>query len=171
MAQIVTEISTQNALALPLQKQAELRKMWTHAVTTDTNAIGWLPLAAYDQRFVNGEILTITRNNELVGWALIGKSQARAVLKIYQIWVRTDARIMEHGRALIWEIESHRHAASATYMEAWVADDLAANLFWRAIGFAATVWKWGRGKSSRKIIRYVQHIYKPQDLQNGRKHQ
>jgi len=140
---------------LRTQQFDELRKLWVHGVQADTHAVGWLPTSVFDARAATGEVTAVYRDRELVGWCLRGESLTRKVLKIYQIWVRPDARILEHGRALIADVAKIAHGQKCSYLEAWVAEDLAANVFWKAIGFTRTVWRWGRGRSLRKIWRWV----------------
>lgn len=137
------------------QKFAELRKLWIHGVHADTNAVGWLPTSVFDSRAKTNEVTAVYRDHDLVGWCLRGESLARKVLQIYQIWVRPDARIIEHGRALVDQVREHAIAKKCAYLEAWVAEDLEANFFWNAIRFHRTVWRWGRGSSLRKIYRWV----------------
>lgn len=140
---------------LKTHESAELRKLWVHGVHADTNAVGWLPTSVFDTRARSDEVTAVYRNRELVGWCLRGESYARKVMKIYQVWVRPDARVLEHGRALITNICHIAINASCHILEAWVAEDLAANVFWNAIGFTRGVWRWGRGKSLRKIYRWT----------------
>lgn len=141
--------------ALSGRKSDELRKLWVHGVQADTNAVGWLPTSVFDSRANTDEISAVYRDGDLVGWCLRGESKTRKVLKIYQIWVRPDARVLEHGKALIDQIAAVARRINSWYLEAWVAEDLEANVFWAAIGFTRTTWRWGRGGSLRKIYRWV----------------
>jgi len=160
------QIASTNQLSSP--QFAELRKLWVHGVQKDTNAVGWLPTSVFDSRAATNDVNAVYRDGELVGWSLSGESSARKVLKIYQIWVRPDARILEHGRALIDQLRTHSQTVHCLYLEAWVAEDLAANFFWDAIGFVRDVWRWGRGKSLRKIYRWVTTAEKaPEEMQQG----
>jgi L-amino acid N-acyltransferase YncA len=134
---------------------AELRKLWVKGVQADANAVGWLPTGVFDERVRTNEVLAVYRNNDLVGWSLWGRSNARQVLKIYQVWVRPDARIVEHGRALVKRMQEAAAATNFWLLEAWVAEDLAANIFWKAIEFERGVWRWGRGERRRRIFRWV----------------
>lgn len=136
--------------ALNQYEKSELRKMWLHATDSDTRAIGWLPVLAFDTRADNDEILTVTNNGDLVGWSMNSVSKRRGVLKLYQIWVRPDARILEHGRALVARLKEVGGRKFCYQIEAWVAEDLPANLFWAAIGFTRSVWRWGRGPTPRR---------------------
>ena len=149
------DIQIASTLALPEPKFAELRKLWVHGVQADTHAVGWLPTSVFDARARTNEVTACYRDGELVGWCMRGESAARKVLKIYQIWVRPDARILEHGKALIDQLLEVARAQRDSYLEAWVAEDLEANIFWNAIHFQKTVWRWGRGRSLRKIFRWV----------------
>lgn len=148
----ITVASTNQLRTHQLQ---ELRKLWVHGVQNDTDAVGWLPTSVFDSRAATDEVQAVYRDRELVGWALHGQSTARKVLKIYQIWVRIDARVLEHGRALIDKLNAIADRDRCGWLEAWVAEDLEANIFWNAIGFTRTVWRWGRGKSLRKIYRWI----------------
>ena len=149
------DIKTASVLELKTHQRAELRKLWIHGVHLDTNAVGWLPTSVFDGREKTNEITAVYRDGDLVGWLLRGESYARKVMKIYQIWVRPDARILEHGRALIEQLSQIATTARCPTLEAWVAEDLAANYFWNAIGFTRGVWRWGRGESLRRIYRWT----------------
>lgn len=138
------------------EKQAkELRKLWIKGVADDTHAVGFLPTSAFDTRANADDVISVYRNEDLVGWTLIAKSKSRAVMKLYQIWVRPDARIVEHGRALVDAVATRAIALRCHVIEAWVAEDLPACFFWLAIGFTTSNWKWGRGKNPRKIFRWT----------------
>lgn len=150
-----SDICVANSLELPCLQLAELRLMWKHAGRVDTHAIGFLPLAAFDRRAAQGRIEAVYRNAELVGWAMWAPSSARLVLKLYQIWVRPDARVVEHGRALCARLAERMSSERCAFIEAWVAEDLPANAFWRAIGFVATNWRYGRGEFARRHLRWV----------------
>ncbi len=150
-----TQIQVQTYSGLNRHAQAELRKMWLHATAADTHAIGWLPVAAFDGRADKNEILSVENNGDCVGWCMSAVSDRRGILKLYQIWVRPDARILEHGRALISRLQEQGRRAHCWQIEAWVAEDLPANLFWSAIGFARNNWRWGRGAKPRKHWRWT----------------
>ena len=142
--------------------------LWNHATRIDAHAIGWLPTAAYEARVASDDIITISRNNEHVGLVMVGKSVSRAVMKLYQIWVRHDARILEHGRALVDEVRKKARQTHCYTIEAWVAEDLPANLFWTAIGFKRHNWRWGRGNKGRKIYRWTIPTIPHGEMTHGR---
>lgn len=145
-----SNLTVQTYSTLKPQEQSELRKLWLHATATDTRAIGWLPVRAFDARAENDEVTTVYNNGDCVGWSMSSVSKRRGLLKLYQIWVRPDARILEHGRALVTQLQEVGGRKFCYQIEAWVAEDLPANLFWAAIGFSRSVWRWGRGPKPRK---------------------
>lgn len=160
---ILSEISAPTDLAvhsftnLNQRQQTELRKIWLHSTTADAHAIGWLPVTAFDVRASNDHVLALYRNDDCVGWTMATPSRSRGVLKLYQIWVRPDARILEHGRALVAELLQRARQAHCHMTEAWVAEDLPANLFWAAIGFTRCTWRWGKGVNSRRHWLWIAH--------------
>jgi GNAT superfamily N-acetyltransferase len=153
------DLSVQTFSALSAQQAIELKSLWRHAVAIDAHAIGWLPIAAFETRTALDDVIAIHRNNDLVGWVLIGKSRHRAVMKLYQVWVRSDARILEHGTALVAAVRNRAEKERCFLIEAWVAEDLPANLFWHALGFNRGNWRWGRGEKPRKLYRWTIHTH------------
>lgn len=145
------ELTVQTISQLGGKKHKELKLLWKHAVATDTHAIGWLPMKAFETRAANDDVLAIYRNGDCVGWSLSAKSNHRGVMKLYQIWVRPDARIVEHGRKLVETIREKARLTHCYLIEAWVGEDLPANLFWSAIGFTRKNWRLGRGEKPRKL--------------------
>ena len=166
-----TDLVVNRILSLNSLKRAEIRAIWHHAVATDTHAIGWLPTAAFDIRAERGDLSAVYRNGDLVGWAMHSPSRSRGVMKLYQIWVRPDARILEHGRALVAEIQAIARSLRCFMIEAWVAEDLPANMFWNAIGFSRKSWRWGRGEKKRKHNLWVASSQNlSENLMGGKKH-
>ena len=147
-----------DSVQLTSNRVNELQLMWLHAVSRDTHAIGWLPKKAFTTRAEQGDVTAIYRNDDLVGWILTAVSRHTATLRIYQIWVRPDARCIEHGRALIDHVSRRADAAACCRLEAWVAEDLEANVFWRAIGFVRKNWRWGKGEKPRRVYRWTQPV-------------
>ncbi len=151
---VPTDLTVQTYTTLNPQQKTELRKIWLHATNIDSKAIGWLPVKAFDTRAELDQITTVFRNGDNVGWAMAAPSKSRGVLKLYQIWVRPDARILEHGRELVSSLRQQARTARCWQVEAWVASDLPANLFWAAIGFTRCNWRWGKGLNTRKHWRW-----------------
>jgi ribosomal protein S18 acetylase RimI-like enzyme len=150
-----TEIAVATARTLTDIQQHELRTMWLHATQRDTYCIGWLPKKCWDVRHEQGDTSAVYRNGDLVGWAMHTRSRSRGVMKIYQIWVRPDARILEHGRALTTKIAADATDQHCYQIEAWVAEDIEANFFWPQVGFTRTVWKLGRGDHPRRLYLWI----------------
>jgi ribosomal protein S18 acetylase RimI-like enzyme len=150
-----SDLITKTSLQLNSPSARELLNQWLAASRKDARSIGWLPTSAFYTRCAEDGVVVCYRNADLVGWAMTGVSQARLVMKVYQIWVRPDARIVEHGRALMDHVYTKAAAASCFQVEAWVAEDLEANMFWSAIGFMRLNWRWGRRTSTRRIFRWV----------------
>lgn len=136
----------------------EAQKLWLHATTKDGNAIGFLPLMAWINRVEQNNVTTIRRNGDLVGLIVYAKSPLRRVMKIFQIWVRPDARIIEHGRALLSRVLDKAALQDCYMAEAYVAEDLPANFFWACCMFKRTNWRYSKGKTDRKIWRWIKEV-------------
>lgn len=150
----LTDLEVKGSHQLSLIQRTELRHQWLKATDEDSHAIGWLPVRAFETRSEQNEVIGCYRNDDLVGWAMAAVSRSRAILKLYQIWVRPDARILEHGRSLVDELRRRARQAHCYQIEAWVAEDLPANIFWAAIGFTRCNWRWGKGECPRKHWRW-----------------
>lgn len=129
-----------------------------HAIIHDGNAIGFLPHGAYHDATRHGRLFSLLRNNDRVGF-LMWSTNAIRECRILQIWVRRDARLIEHGRALIDHLENeHARRMHSWILRAWVAEDLAANLFWPQIGFTKIGWRWGPAKRARRHNLWVRIV-------------
>lgn len=159
------DITVRSSHELEGGKILALKKLWLHAVQADTNAIGFLPTKAFDIRSEQNDLYTVERNGDCVGWCLVATSHHTAVLRVYQIWVRPDARIIEHGRALIQRLIERGEKTGMYAIRAWVAQDLPANLFWEAVGFSKLCWRYGQGGKNRK--HWLWSL--PLSLQRGKK--
>lgn len=132
------------------KKFSELILLCDHAITRDGHCIGFLPHGAYDDARNHNRLFSLFRNDDRVGFILWSANTTREV-RILQIWVRTDARLIEHGRALIDHLEmQHARRLHAWQLRAWVAEDLAANAFWPQIGFLYRGWRWGPARHARR---------------------
>ena len=127
---------------------ASFLKFAYSACRIDGNALGWLPKLAYDQRHQEGRIHAVYNNADLVGFCLWYNEGSE--LRIYQTWVRPDARQILHGRALLEAVESEGRSRDASRITLWCATDLAANVFWRALQFERGSWRFSKGRSSRR---------------------
>jgi len=120
------------------------------AARTDGHSIGFLPFQAYEEAHAQRRLVTLTRNSDRVGFLLFSINAQREC-RILQIWVRTDARLILHGRLLV-DFVNDRAAwpAGCWTMRLWCAEDLAANAFWQALGFLSDSWRWGPAKRARR---------------------
>jgi GNAT superfamily N-acetyltransferase len=122
------------------------------ACRSDANALGWLPWAAYLNAHGTGRVDVVVNSDDVVGYTIVGDS--RGELRIYHCWVRADARMILHGRLLVEAAEARARQAHAWAIGLWCAEDLAANLFWKAVGFERVNWRWGKGKKRRRHIQW-----------------
>lgn len=123
---------------------------WKADRLTGAKAIGFLPYEAYTARDEWGDLLVLYNNDDLVAFCLMSRVSAYQELRCLQIWVRTDARMITHGRALIAELDRLAHQRGAQVLRLWCAEDLAANLFWKTLGFRWRGWRWGPAKKARR---------------------
>jgi len=123
------------------------------ACRLDADALGWMPKRAYDERHRTGNLLALWNNDDLVAFTMFYFRNVDA--KIYQIWVRRDARQILHGRALIDDLEQRAKKAGCLRIRLWCAEDLPANLFWQALHFQYVTWRHGRRTAKRRHILWV----------------
>jgi GNAT superfamily N-acetyltransferase len=127
------------------------RLLWSHATQRDAHSIGWLPWAAFDDAAAKGRIITLHNNDDLVGF-LVWSVNALREVRCVQVWVRADARLILHGRALVEELERIAAENGCWIMRLWCGEDLAANLFWGALGFTKRNWRRGRTDRRRHVL-------------------
>lgn len=126
------------------------------ACRIDGHCLGWLPRAAYDEAHRTGRILALWNNDDLVGFCLFSTNLHE--LRCLQIWIRRDARLMVHGRALIDNLEARAKKAGCFRIRLWCAIDLEANMFWRALHFRPICWRWGRTPHGRRHVLWARPI-------------
>jgi len=135
----------------------ELLQFCYSACRIDGECLGWLPKAAYDQAHQQGRIIALWNNDDLVGFALWSCDCGQ--LRCLQVWVRRDARLMLHGKAIVSRLDAIARARNCYRLRLWCAIDLAANHFWNALGFRYGGWRWGRAKNSRKHALWLRPIH------------
>lgn len=131
---------------------------WKGDRHTGANAIGFLPTAAYLARDEAGELITLFNNADLVAFCMLSKVSPYRELRCLQIWVRPDARMILHGRALIENLNELALERGATVLRLWCAEDLAANLFWKQMGFRYRGWRWGQHKKARRHALWCRRV-------------
>jgi GNAT superfamily N-acetyltransferase len=139
------DVATIISRDLTPRRRAEVVRLAAHAVRLDADKIGWLPYAYYDAADADGALIAVTRNNDIVGFCTIRPPNVYGESKIIQTWVRRDARMIEHGRALVHRVERVVRDQGAFLITCWVGEDLDAMRFWPAIGFRAVASRLGRG--------------------------
>lgn len=116
-----------------------------------TDAIGFLPRCKYQFLHHRGRLLIVTRDGQPVGFALHGPHFL--LTRVTQIWVAENARRIEHGRSLInYLIKKATGKSEALRLRC--AEDLAANSFWTALGFAHVGQEKGGARRGRIINLY-----------------
>lgn len=138
------------SLYLPWQRAREALLACYESHRVDGHCLGWLPRSAYNARHQEGQIYTCHNNGDHVGHCMWQSHDQ--IAKIYMTWVRPDARLILHGRALVNAIEKTAALRGCKILSLWCAEDLAANYFWRALGFLNPSWRWGRGHTPRKHL-------------------
>lgn len=116
------------------------------------HALGFLPLAAYDDALTRQRVLLFFDNDEPAGYLIHGPPKTTA--KIYQVCIADDSRRFEHGSALVNALRNHFNTHSVHHISLHCAEDLEANAFWKAIGFHHAGRRLKRKDGSRWQNRY-----------------
>jgi len=141
-------VSTQRSLDLPPELLREALALAVDSPRVDGDALGWFPRAAYLGCHEQGRLIVVTNNDDVVGYCV--HNEKTAPTRIFLTWVRKDARLILHGRALVDFVANVALQRGHNRIELWCATDLAANLFWEALGFSKICWRWSKGKAHRK---------------------
>lgn len=127
----------------------------------DGHSIGWMPRVGYDKRHEWGDLLVLFNNDDLVGFCMMSKLSTFQELRCLQIWVRPDARMILHGRKLIDTLNQIANERGALVLRLWCAEDLPANLFWKALGFRYRGWRYGHNKTGRRHALWMRRVAPP----------
>lgn len=141
-------VEVHRTIDLPPGPAREALLMAVESPRLDGHALGWFPRAAYEGCHEQGRLLVCLNNGDLVGYVV--HNQRTAPTRIFLTWVRQDARLILHGRALVDAVNDVAQRKSHTRIELWCATDLPANAFWEALGFQKICWRWSKGKSHRR---------------------
>lgn len=145
----------------------ELITLADHAITHDGHCIGFLPHQVYHDATRKNRLFSLFRNADRVGFILWSCNQIREC-RILQIWIRRDARLIEHGRALVNHLQkNHARRLHLWQLRAWVAEDLEANLFWPQIGFTKKGWRWGPARRARRHNLWTKPVIDRDQLQRS----
>jgi len=141
-------VVTLSTNALQPWRLDEALKLADHSCVVDGHCLGWIPREQIRGIHASGRMLVCYNNDDLVGY--VAWAASRGLMRIYYTWVRNDARLILHGRALVDHVDAIARQLNLPRVELWCATDLAANMFWRALGFDCVCWRWGRAKKSRR---------------------
>lgn len=138
---------------LPSRRQVEALAWITAASRERRQSIGFVPRAGVIRACELGRLGLLTNNDDCVGFLLYGPSRTSA--KVYQIWVRPDARMIVHGRAMIDALTHWARLRGLMRLSLWCAIDLPSSLFWEALGFARVAERVGSRRTGRRHARWV----------------
>lgn len=129
-------------------------KFLEHLSSTHKNELGFLPRLAYSQAIALGRVFLCFENGDPCGYLIHGPAKTHT--KIYQVVVEDDCRRIEHGTALVEAARLVADRAEAHTLSCHVAEDLAANSFWKAIGLHIVSERCRRQDRKRKQFRYLE---------------
>jgi len=122
----------------------------------ETDAIGFIPSPTVWRLHHQGRLFTLRGERELLGWLAHGRPRPRT--KLYQVCVRPDVRRLLNATALCDYVARRLWIKGASFITLRCGDDLAANWFWRAVGFAQTDQTKGGLRRGRIINHYEAQI-------------
>lgn len=145
--------------ALPQgRREAALSFMFSEALK-GRHELGFLPKSGVEHAAELGRVGIVTVNDDLVGFAVFGGGGSYA--KIYQTWVREDARLLLNGRCLVDGVAAWAWTCFYPGISLWCAEDLAAMSFWQSLGFQKRDQRPGGRWSKRTHRRFVLPISRP----------
>lgn len=124
--------------------------------------IGFLPepkLLAYAN---SGQLWIEHENGEPCGFLVWGNGWP--VLRVYQVCIQYDAQRLHHGLNLVGRLIRKAEQEGYSAISCWVADDIPANDFWRAVGFVCVGKRKGGAKRERKHISWRYECANPKQL-------
>jgi len=118
--------------------------------------LGFLPRMALQEYIKRGQVIPAVDNDYWVGYVLYydGRNGKRPqkhpdTVKIHQICVQHDARRILNAARLLANVETLARKNRFQYIKAWVATDIEANAFWRAMGYHLIAQRLGGQKRNR----------------------
>jgi GNAT superfamily N-acetyltransferase len=128
----------------------------------ESAAIGFIG-NRYEKPKPSDYCLVALRNNDPVGFAY-GSTPSYRNARCWQIAVRKDARFLEHGAALVQEIERLAERAGCPTITARCAVELPSNAFWQAESFQHVALARGQigdgyAKSGRQVKVWVKDLH------------
>jgi GNAT superfamily N-acetyltransferase len=148
-----------------LHNPVELAKFAAALQRKHTDELGFLPTVALREYAERGQIIPASENDEPIGYVLYfdgraGKPPAKHPdrVKLHQVCIQYDARGIYHGTQLVREVERRARTHGFSTVTAWVASDLPANQFWRAIGYELNDTRPGGKRRNRIHNLWIRHI-------------
>lgn len=124
--------------------------------------IGFIPRPRLEQYAERGQLWSETENGELCGFLVWGNGWP--VLRVYQICIQYDARRRENGYRLLRRLIEKASAEGYEAISCYVADDIEANDFWRAVGFSVIGQRDGGMTRGRRHNHWVLWLPRPIQL-------
>lgn len=103
----------------------------------DYDAVGFIPATTIEHRYLadNRYVIQTDRQGRRLGYILHGKPTAGGILTIAQHLIDYDFRERGYGREAFDVVKGRALEAGCRAIRLHCAEDLASNLFWRAMGF------------------------------------
>ena len=124
-----------------------------HLAKKNVEALSFLPRPRLLEYAVRGQLMVETENGDPCGFLVYGLGWP--YMKVYQAAVEYDARRHEHGLALVGRLIQKARQRGCHAISLWCADDLAANAFWEAAGFAFAGKRQGGTRRGRQHNRWM----------------
>jgi GNAT superfamily N-acetyltransferase len=100
---------------------------------------------------VNGRLWIAEVNADQVGFLYASAGRYAGAARIVQVCVRSDARRIDYGQALVSEAESWAAGQHRTAVGCHVATDIDAGAFWDALGYPTRALIDGGAKRGRRL--------------------
>lgn len=100
--------------------------------------LAFYPLSTLEKALNDGQVLTITENDEPCGYLWFGSIRSAFPVTIYQACVDYDVRRRQHGWKAVGTLSSMAQQSHATGIRLKCASSALSNEFWQAFGFRCT---------------------------------
>jgi GNAT superfamily N-acetyltransferase len=149
----LTPLKIRNLKHEPEHERDKLLDFIVSQAKRGTKSIGFIPRLGLEQAVETARVIVLENNDDQVGFAVTGGNRTRQ--KIFQVWVREDARLILHGRALVDHIDMHASKRGRMAISLWCLETLPSNLFWEALGFKECERRMRSLRHSHEQIRWV----------------
>ena len=130
-----------------------------------SDELGFLTRQAIEQYAARGQLILSHENADPASYAIFftGRNGNRPrldpyTLRIHQICTQYDARRITHATQLVTRVVDVANARGFHAIRAWVADDIPANQFWKAIGFEIVATRRGGRRRKRTHNLWLLHL-------------